>query len=51
MLMGHLGNRLKIRDIVLRVSYRLNVNGLGLVVDRRSNRIRLVDVDELCVDA
>lgn len=46
-----LGDLLKIRDVVARVSDGLDVDGLGLLVDGGSDILRLVTVDELGLDS
>lgn len=51
MLMRHLHDGLQIRNIILRVSNRLNIHRLCLLIDRCGNLVRLVDIDELGVDA
>src|SRR6056297_1103944 len=45
MLVGHCGDSVKIIDIILRITEGLNINGLGVVINRSSNigRIRTVD--------
>ncbi len=48
--MSNLGNRLQVGDVVLGVSDALDVNGLGLVVNRSGDVFWLIAVDELCVD-
>jgi hypothetical protein len=50
MLMSNLNNSLQIRHIILRVSNRLNIHCLCLLINRLCNLLRLVDVHELGVD-
>lgn len=47
LLVRHLDDGLKVRDVVARVADALNVNGLGLVVDGGGNVVGAVAVDEL----
>jgi hypothetical protein len=49
--MRNLDNSLQIRDIVLWVTNRLNIDRLGLVINRLGDLIRLIDIHELGVDA
>jgi len=49
-IMCHSSNRFKIRDIVFRISDRLNINRLCLVVDCGGNILWLIAVDEFRVD-
>ena len=48
---GHLGDGLEVGNVVLRVADRLEVEGLGPVVDPRFEVVRLVAVDELDLEA
>lgn len=51
LLVRGLGDRLKVGDVEARVADRLEVDGLGLVVDRGGNVLGLVAGDELGRDA
>lgn len=51
LLVRNLGDRLQVGNVVLGVSDALDVDGLGLLVDRGGNVLDTVTVDELCVDA
>lgn len=51
LLMGNLGNSLKIGYIVLGVTNALDVDSLGLVVNGSGNGLWVVAVDKLGVDA
>lgn len=51
LVVGNLGNGLKVGDVVPGVADALDVDGLGLVVDGGGNVLGLVAVDELGGDA
>lgn len=48
--MRNLGDRFKIRNIVPRVPDGLNVNGLGAIINGRTDVLGLISLDEFGVD-
>lgn len=50
-IMGNLGNGLEVGDAVLGVANALNVDSLGVVVNRSGKLIKVVDIDKLGLDS